>query len=189
MVNALHGNTPSEKVTKLEAARRQLATAIELWFNDGDTVSIYTLSHAAYEVIHNFTKKSRSRDLLFDTLIIKDEYRKQFNSMLREPANFFKHHRHNNPENPEIEFHPELCQIFFFFSIFGLELAGYERTDEESVFSIWYMIHTPDALTDKGREELLQFAPVESLDMIRQIGKRQFFEGVMEARREFSRRT
>lgn len=42
---------PPERITKLDAARRHLATAIMLWFTGGDTVSIYTLSHAAYEVI------------------------------------------------------------------------------------------------------------------------------------------
>jgi hypothetical protein len=31
-------------VTKLECARRQLDTAIELWFGDGDPISIRTLT-------------------------------------------------------------------------------------------------------------------------------------------------
>ena len=33
-------------VTKLDAARRQLETAITLWFHDGDPVSIHTLAAA-----------------------------------------------------------------------------------------------------------------------------------------------
>jgi hypothetical protein len=37
-------------VTKLDAARRQLRTAIHLWFNDGDPVSIHALAFAAYEL-------------------------------------------------------------------------------------------------------------------------------------------
>jgi hypothetical protein len=38
-------------VTKLDAARRQLKTAIKLWFEDGDPVAIHTLIVAAYEII------------------------------------------------------------------------------------------------------------------------------------------
>ena len=85
------GKRRPEKATRMDAARRHLATAITLWFTGGDTVSTYTLSHAAYEVIHNLTRQRRGRDLLFDSLLIRDEYRKDFNTMLRDPANFFKH--------------------------------------------------------------------------------------------------
>ncbi len=34
-------------IVKLDAARRQLAAAIELWFIEGDSVSIHTLAYAA----------------------------------------------------------------------------------------------------------------------------------------------
>src|SRR5271165_3353782 len=44
-------------ITKFEAARRQLGTAIVLWFSDDDPVSIHTLACAAYEIIHKLTKK------------------------------------------------------------------------------------------------------------------------------------
>lgn len=186
MANTIHDDAPPERVAKLDAARRQLATAITLWFNDGDTVSIYTLSHAAYEIIHNFSKKFRYHDLLFDTLIIKDEYRKDFNNKLREPANFFKHHRHNDPDELNIQFHPEICQSFFLFSILGLELTGIPPKDEEAAFAWWYMINTPGALTQKGHEQLSQYAPVEHLEEIRLHTKKQFFEAFMEGRRRSS---
>ena len=39
-------------ITKLDAARRQLETAITLWFHDADPVSVHTLVMAA----HGFLK-------------------------------------------------------------------------------------------------------------------------------------
>jgi hypothetical protein len=62
-------------ITKLDAARRHLATAIRLWFQNEDVVSIHTLAFAAYEVIHVISKKRNQyrRDLLFDSDWIKDE--------------------------------------------------------------------------------------------------------------------
>jgi hypothetical protein len=39
-------------ISKFDAARRQLNTAITLWFADGDPVAIHTLAYAAYEIIH-----------------------------------------------------------------------------------------------------------------------------------------
>ncbi len=37
------------KISKLDAARRQLITAIRLYFNHGDIVSVHTLSAAAFK--------------------------------------------------------------------------------------------------------------------------------------------
>jgi hypothetical protein len=66
--------TPSLTVSKLEAARRQLSTAINLWSVNGDAVSIHTLAHASYEIIHAVSKNRNPyrRDLLFDSLVVED---------------------------------------------------------------------------------------------------------------------
>ena len=39
------------RVTKLDSARRQLVTAIRLFFNGGDLVSVYSLALNAWDVI------------------------------------------------------------------------------------------------------------------------------------------
>src|SRR5260221_11225206 len=70
-------------ITKLEAARRQLATAIELWFLDGDPISIHTLAFAAHEVVHVIFRKNGGTDLLFHSRRIKDEIRGKFNKLLK----------------------------------------------------------------------------------------------------------
>jgi hypothetical protein len=61
-------------LSKLDVARSQLQTAIHLWFHDGDPVSIHTLAYAAYEIIHFVSKKhNRTKQLIFDTLSVKEE--------------------------------------------------------------------------------------------------------------------
>jgi hypothetical protein len=40
------------KITKMDAAKRQVRTAIKLWFMEEDPVSIHTLVSAAHEIIH-----------------------------------------------------------------------------------------------------------------------------------------
>ena len=42
---------PEIQTTKLDAARRQLETAIALLFNDGDAISTHTLAYAAFGVL------------------------------------------------------------------------------------------------------------------------------------------
>jgi hypothetical protein len=80
-------------LSKLEAASRQLRTAITLWFDEGDPVSVHTLAFAAYEIFHTVSahRDPYRRDLLFDSDWIKDEYRRDWNKHIRREANFFKH--------------------------------------------------------------------------------------------------
>ena len=111
-------------VGKFDAGRRQLSTAIDLWFHGKDPVAIHTLAHAAYEIIH-FISKVRNpgrRDLLLDTVLIKDEYRIQYVKKIKEPGNFFKHAKEDGEKT--IEFKPALSEGFILFSIAGVELAG-----------------------------------------------------------------
>jgi hypothetical protein len=41
------------RVTKQDAAKRQLETAIGLWFSEGDEVSTHTLATSALKVLHD----------------------------------------------------------------------------------------------------------------------------------------
>jgi hypothetical protein len=77
-------------VTKLDAARRQLRTAIRLWFQEADPASIHTLAHAASEIIHVISKNRNRyrRILIFDADMIKDEYRSEWNEKRKNSANF-----------------------------------------------------------------------------------------------------
>jgi hypothetical protein len=45
-------------VSKIEAALRQLETAIQLYFSDGDPISVHTLTAAAYNVLRDVTART-----------------------------------------------------------------------------------------------------------------------------------
>jgi hypothetical protein len=44
---------PTLKVSKTDVAKRQIETAIRLWFFSGDPVSIHTLAAAAHQILHD----------------------------------------------------------------------------------------------------------------------------------------
>ncbi len=85
-----HMTTPIT-LTKMEAARRQLRSAIELWFAEGDPVSVHTLAAAAHQIIHDLNRRNKGPDLLRDTKFIKSEYRNEFVSDIKSASNFMKH--------------------------------------------------------------------------------------------------
>jgi hypothetical protein len=75
-------------VLKEEAATRQLETAITLWFNYGDPVSIHTLASAANEIFHRMSARKGQPSVLEAWLktqpkVVRDQARKS--------QNFFKH--------------------------------------------------------------------------------------------------
>jgi hypothetical protein len=83
------------EVSKLDAARRQLETAIRLFFYDVDFVSTHTLAAAAFNVLNDLSRKpGHARKSTQDQLLdhIKDEKSKKwFLNEVRKTENFLKH--------------------------------------------------------------------------------------------------
>jgi hypothetical protein len=78
----------SQTIDKLDAACRQLNTAISLWFNNGDAVSIPTLTCSAYQIVHDVNRRSSETELLYDSIIVKDEYRREWVNNLKQGITF-----------------------------------------------------------------------------------------------------
>lgn len=78
-------------VTKVDAAVRQLETAIKLWFSDGDPVAVCTLSFAAYEILYVLSKDSRKEPALMDMDSVRPEYQEAMQAEFRADPNFCKH--------------------------------------------------------------------------------------------------
>lgn len=168
-------------IGKLDAARRQLDTAITLWFDDGDPVAIHTLACAAYEIIHALSKKRNParRELLFDTTKIKVKDHAQLNIMLKHPANFFKHA--NNDGDSVIEFNPMLSEFFLMFSILGIRECGEKGSNIQMAWMWWFHIQKPHLLTDLGRKFLTDSVPIDTIEAARQMSKGEFFQDFLTA--------
>jgi hypothetical protein len=171
----------TEVVTKLDAARRQLATAIELWFHDKDEVSIHALAFASYEVIDAVSKKrGRTQDLIFDAAIVKDQYRTEFKDFVKKSANFFKHA--DRDPDAIIEFQLELTRMFILFAILGLHSIGISPSKHELAFTWWICLNHPEMLTHKGHDFITKSIPVDALDEIRSLTKGEFFDVFLQTR-------
>jgi hypothetical protein len=163
-------------LTKLEAASRQLRTAITLWFDEGDPVSIHALAFAAYEIFHTVSahRNPYRRDLLFDSDWIKDEYRSDWNKHIRREANFFKH-GDRDPEG-SIDFNSDLSEWFILFATYARGLCREPQSEEETLFTWWLQINKPHILTDEGRKFVADRIPVNELENIRTFSKPEFRE-------------
>ena len=156
------------KITKLDAARRQLRTALGLWFADGDPVSIHTLLAAAHEIIHRLYRNKGLVNLVFDTDLIKDEYRGEFARRIKEAPSFFKHANHD-ADDASILFNPETNDYIAMFLVQALADMGEEFGLEERAYIWWLLIRGPELFQSKAK-----FLPIEIVQNIKGIDKKQF---------------
>lgn len=157
------------QITKLDAAQRQLRTAVRLWFHDGDPVSIHTLLAAAHEIIHRLYRNKGLVNLMFDSDMIKDEHRGDFARVMKAAPNFFKHA--NNNSDQTLSFNPEINDLLPIFLIQALCDMGEHTGLEESAFIHWQLIHEPRLFQSGGRQ-----VPPEVAAYLFHVNKQDFLQ-------------
>ncbi len=139
---------PPENVTKLDAARRQLRTAVRMFFERRDPISIHTLTMAAHGILHDLSKAKGIGSQLKESDLIKPEYRREWIRLLHEPQNFFKHADRDPDPNAVIEFKPELTPFLLIDALrLYRELKG-RPMREELVLQTWFGIMYPNVMRD-----------------------------------------
>jgi hypothetical protein len=124
-------------VTKLDAGKRQLETAVILYFNYGEPVSIHTLAAAAYAVLRDLNQKRGGELMLKDMWqLLEAPLAKEFKRYINQPDNFFKH-ADNDPDGTQ-ELDPRWSQALLFEAARKYsELTG-EMPPILSLFLIWF---------------------------------------------------
>lgn len=157
------------KLNKIDVACSMLDTSIELWFYQKDPVSIHTLVCSSYQIIHDINKQIGWRDLLYDSLVIKDEYQKEINKMLKESYNYFKHA--DKDINQTIEFNPELSITYIMFSCFGLKCLSIPSNNVREAFVSYYALMKPEVLKIDAKEKIMSIVNKEKINSILEMKK------------------
>jgi hypothetical protein len=160
-------------VTRQDAIHRQLNTAIYLWFNDADIVSIHTLACASLDMADDLAKHRGMPSLLFSNMT-KGEI-----TMAVTPRNFFKH-ADRDPEHV-LDFPPDQTEFHMYFAICTYEkLYGLPLPELMRAFFVKFMIDRPNRFPP----ETLPIFPKLDLNALRQLGRAEFLKGFLEAFRE-----
>ncbi|MGD0276953.1 MAG: hypothetical protein ABSB79_13030 [Syntrophales bacterium] len=135
---------PKMKITKLDAARRQLETAIRLYFNDADPVSIHTLAGAAHNILSDLNNKYGGNPMIVSDFMVKDEHKVEIRKLINEAKNHFKH-ANKDPE-VSIDFRPEVNDYVLFDSCEKyIELTS-EKILYFIIFRGWFTYTHPGVL-------------------------------------------
>lgn len=134
------------KVTKLDAAKSQLATAISLYFEDRDPISVHTLAMAAGEIIDRLCVAKGLVSMRVDLMTrIAPERRKEVADAVNEASNFFKHASSSKPNQVLADFSDDRNFFAILFAADGLRLLGIEMP-ETKVFGGWIQVVEPKLL-------------------------------------------
>lgn len=148
MSEALEGG-----ISKIEAARCQLDTAIELWFKNGDGLSAFTLAYASFRLLGNLYAHQGTDG--FGRAIERLTKERGAHKSMARIANFLKH-ADRDPEDSLSFFHPDLTV-----AVIGLSTLLYKNlTDSLSLkmeaFDSWTEATAADELgipeTDQSAE-------------------------------------
>lgn len=132
-----------QKVTKLEAARCQLATAIRLYFDDNDPISVHTLARAAAEIIDRLCEANGTpsqRKVMLDSIV--PDRKKEVIDALNKAGNFFKHAATSKPHETLDNFSDEQNIFLILMAVDGLRWLG-DELPEARVFAAWIAIVEP----------------------------------------------
>ncbi|PIQ77487.1 hypothetical protein COV82_04180 [Candidatus Peregrinibacteria bacterium CG11_big_fil_rev_8_21_14_0_20_46_8] len=139
------------KITKHAAARRQLDTAIKLFFHEQDSISIHTLTCAAHQILRDLGEESVLKDQMKD--MVYEHKRKEWSKMMNEAENFFKHADRDPDKILEFYQHTDYllwdaCQMY--------QRVTSEKTDLMNIFVTWFFMEHSDILTKPEHRSLAQ---------------------------------
>ena len=144
-------NSPVVIITKLEAAHGQLATAIRLFFNDGDIASVHTLACAAREIYEKHCK-ARGVERMFDHIRAAHPDRSEKNlwDVLNGSRNFLKHPETTFDLDAAIDLDDEANASTLFVACHDCAmLCGVAQPPEPQVFNAWFVAtRFPDGKDD-----------------------------------------
>jgi hypothetical protein len=147
-------NRTKIKISKLEAVRRQVETAIRIYFVNGDPVSVHTLAAASLQILVDLDTKGPQTGTFWDLLKtqVEPEYVSQVIKLFTEAENFFKHA--NRDPDKILEFPLSEPEWFLWECITKYP----ELTDETPllmlIYRIWPMIHPSDTLKAEIRDRV-----------------------------------
>ena len=135
-------------------ARRQLETAITLYFNGGDPVSTNTLATSALEIIRNVNTSRGGSPMLSDleaSGVIRPHKIDVARRVFRQAQNFFKH-ADKDPEGV-LDFNPDATAGYILDALEKYrELTG-ENPPVMRVFALWFRVQWTDLFIFTNGEE------------------------------------
>jgi hypothetical protein len=151
-----------EKITKIDAARRQINEAIRLFFERREELAIHTLAGASHEILKDIGQKQNIVGFLKNISLIKSDKVTEYLKLVNYPKNFLKHANWDTEE--VLKFNPALNEIWLFDSIHLYRQITGENPYEMNVFLGWFMTKHPDLFPEPLKHKLKELKTFEDFE-------------------------
>ena len=138
-------------ISKLDSARRQLETAVRLYFSEADPVSIHTLTAAARRVLIDLNKARGGSPMGFEEYI-KSEMLDEFRGYINKAGNFFKH-ANRDPEETH-NFNPAQSEFLLYDACSMYKDLTGELVPTLHVYAWWFAIVPGASLVDTTKTNI-----------------------------------
>jgi hypothetical protein len=164
------------KISKLDAARRQIETAVVLYFNERDPVSIHTLTAAAYNVL--LSLGDGEVPMMKNSLKnhVKEGKIKNAIALINKAENFFKH-ADRDPDDI-LDFDPKYTEFLLWECCSAYRKLTNDNPDKMISYNIWFKANNHDLFIYTPEEE----ENVEKVNAsLLTANRRQFFRALQQA--------
>ncbi len=142
------------QISKLDAARRQLESAIRLFFVSGDPVAIHSLAAAARNLLRDLMR-AENREAGLDAIFkqqVRPEKLGEVRALIAEAPNFFKH-ADRDPERV-LEFYPRTTEFLLWDACVLYETLTDHKDPLLAVFLVWFALSNPHILLPEVQQKV-----------------------------------
>jgi hypothetical protein len=135
-------NSKPIELSKLEVAKRQLVTAVSLYFSNADEVSTHTLAAASYNVLRDLSVKKNLGPMIVKDLLIqyaKPEAKELVKKAFNQAENFFKH-ADKDPDKT-LEFLPIKTEYLIFDAETRYQIIAGEVLPVLLTYRAWFILN------------------------------------------------
>ena len=136
----------SVRITKIQIAKAQIETAIDLFFNEDDRIAVLTLAGAGEEILGNVLSRKKSRNMLGVVYSASEERQlsldpKDIANIANRTRNALKHAKFETED--EIDFDPEEAVIMLLRATINYQLEVGTLTARMEDYLSWLRTERP----------------------------------------------
>ena len=135
------------RITKIQAAQRQIDFGIRMLFRNEDPVAIHTVVMAGFRVLRDLTKRRGLKEPIES--ILKPGKEKEFWGGISNFSNFCKH-ADRDPNNNSISFREDANDSALIIATMYYRHLGCQLTNEMQLLWAWYVSLHPDILSEEA---------------------------------------
>lgn len=132
-------SSPSQTVSKVDVATRQIREAVFLFFEQRDIIVIHTVIAAAHQILFDLGKHAGISSVVKDTAALKDDEVQAFLHDVNYPYNFFKHADRDPDKSVSIGPMERLTADFIMDSVLMLQRLSGSIPREAHNYWAWFV--------------------------------------------------